>query len=775
MIQRRWRQLSGGPLRLGLAARLVAVLLAAAVALSAVVVVTAEHANQLSARQQLDDAAVFVAQRVRAVEAGWLLQADVLRAQVEFERLLDTPDPALRHARLSAFMAILGGEGTFTHAALVDRASGEVIYRYRTRSQQDLAPPRDDGAALSWVFGERDATVYRAISQKVLIAGRPGRLVLFVPIDNALLAANRHPDAIVGLRWRGQLVAHSGDTPSDASVFEGRPSVALRQGRWADDAEGPELLILRHITQPLGIAQTLSVVALGALAVALLGWLVLGRWLSRQAHGLVELQAATAQFTAAQKMTPEIATALDGAAQGVAQEIASLAHEARAMMDEVEKSQLSQQQTQQALGELNAELEDRVMRRTHDLALARDEAIAATRSKEQFLANMSHELRTPLSGMLGSLEMLDGAALPPQHGEMLHIAQSSGQALLRIINELLDFSKIEAGRLELAREPFAPAELLSEVVQLFWASASRKGVLLQSESSIEPGLLVLGDRMRLKQVLLNLTGNALKFTDHGGVSLRVLATATTTDRPLRLRFEVQDSGIGIDPADQRLVFLPFVQAGSAASRSQRGGTGLGLAISQRLVDAMGGTLALSSEIGQGTLFHFEIELAVTRSRDGVAPAVPRLQAAPHDGPGRIALALPALSGSVLLVDDNLVNRIVAAEMLARLGLRVVECDNGGQACDLIESQAFDVVLMDCMMPVLDGFDATRRIRERESRSGAERVPIVALTANALHGDAQRCIAAGMDGYLTKPFTLAQLAAALLPWLGATPSCASAGA
>jgi CheY-like chemotaxis protein len=284
--------------------------------------------------------------------------------------------------------------------------------------------------------------------------------------------------------------------------------------------------------------------------------------------------------------------------------------------------------------------------------------------------------------------------------------------------------------------------------------ALRKGVAL--DCVCEPGVEtpVVGDPLRLRQVLLNLLGNALKFTDRGQVELRITRIARRQESAVLL-FAVRDSGIGIPPSLQTQLFKPFVQAEEGAARK---GTGLGLAISQKLVNAMGGDITVESRAGRGSTFSFDLELPFAPA-DAAAALTPVASASAE--PTR------SLSGRVLLVEDNPVNRLVATTMLAPMGLEVTECEDGQQALERLREQPYDLVLMDCQMPVLDGFGATAAIRTGEAGADRSRVPIVAFTANALDGDAERCLAAGMDGYLSKPFTREQLATAVGIWLGAT--------
>jgi len=395
-----------------------------------------------------------------------------------------------------------------------------------------------------------------------------------------------------------------------------------------------------------------------------------------------------------------------------------------------------------------------VEERTRQLALARDEALAAVRAREQFLAAMSHELRTPLAGLLGGLELVDADNLPSAERLMVNVARRSGDALRSVIDGVLDYAKLEAGPVALSEQTCRVDEVARDAVALFAAVALRRSLSLTCHCAPEAAQPVRGDPVRLRQVLLNLVGNALKFTDRGQVDLRLtlLPAAAGGGSPAgvqRLRFAVEDTGVGIAPAALGALFSPFVQA--AAAGDARGGTGLGLAIRQRLAQAMGGQIGVRSQPGQGSTFAFELALPLAEAAEA--------------GPPPAAAPPAALRGHVLLVDDNPVNRIIATAMLAKLQVQVSECADGLQALQALREQALDLVLMDCQMPVLDGPGATRRLRAGEAGDQAARLPVIALTAHALDGDAELWQEAGMNAVLTKPYTLSALAETLRPWLG----------
>ncbi len=543
---------------------------------------------------------------------------------------------------------------------------------------------------------------------------------------------------------------------------------------------------------------------------------------------------------------------------------------------------------------MNVELAERVRHRTLELELERDRAQAATRAKSEFLANMSHEIRTPMNGVLGMLDLLSMTPQTKEQSEFSGIARDSAEALLGILNDILDFSKVEAGALELEEIPFDLHRAIEEPCVLLAHRAQEKGLELACYVPDDVPRGVRGDPLRLRQVLINLVGNAIKFTEHGEVVVWTSAT-TAGDGTVRVTIEVRDSGIGISPEVRTRLFQAFSQADGSMTR-RYGGTGLGLAISARIVQMMGGDIDVQSEPGRGATFRFDIVLraapeldvpqpglaaqrigrlrvllvddnatsrlivehhldawgfdrestasvaeaqaALERAhaagrpfglvlldlgmpdRDGLAlgramqmderfRGVARIVLCAHGGtdaasleaagiaichvkpvrpsqllddiaslfglpqetpgPAKSVAAPPSIDGSgtpltVLLVEDNIVNQKVALGALRRLGVTASLATDGEQAVARLSTERFDLVLMDCQMPVMDGFAATRAVREREAGEALPRQVIVAMTANAMAGDRELCLEAGMDDYLTKPFNLGALLAVMEKWL-----------
>jgi CheY-like chemotaxis protein len=363
---------------------------------------------------------------------------------------------------------------------------------------------------------------------------------------------------------------------------------------------------------------------------------------------------------------------------------------------------------------------------------------------------MSHEIRTPLNAVIGLTEILLRSALTEDQRKMTETIGESGSGLLHVINDILDFSKLEANKVAIELVEFDLLELVKGTVNIMSAQAKAKGITLAVAVAASVPQSISADGGRLRQILLNLLGNAIKFTNQGGITVGVDVAEEKNDGRL-IRFSVTDQGIGISAEAQTRLFQPFSQADTSTTR-KFGGTGLGLAISKQLVELMGGSMNVDSVEGQGSTFWFT--LFTTRVEQATAPAK-----ALGDGWPVGAKAKISNDTRILLVEDNPVNQMVALRLLELLGFHADVVNDGAEAVDAAQCQSYDLLLMDCQMPIMDGYEATAEIRRREADSG-RRTRIVAITANAMSGDREKCLEAGMDDYIAKPIQLETLKAAL---------------